>query len=348
MSNKLKITFILLSFCLFLSCQEQEKREQLKVITKQTKPQEKPKDPYFTKSDAIYSPFGPNTITRNIIQDKNGIFWLATWEGIIQYNGHNFINFTNKHKLKPARVFTILEDKTGKIWFGTVGMGIFLYDGKDFKHITTKDGLINDTIGCFMEDKAGNIWIGTQNGISKYDGKAFTNFNRKKGTIEDDINSIVEDKMGKLWIGTRGTACIYDGIKFTTIKNETGFPFVNVRTIIKDSKDNIWLGGSDGLWSNNGLMWNKITGNFVGYIYEDTKGNIWTSSEGSTNNNWVISRYNEEWTPTQIKAADNMFFGIIEDSAGNIWWGSLRGIFRYSGKSIEGFREVTEMEFKID
>jgi ligand-binding sensor domain-containing protein len=43
-----------------------------------------------------------------------------------------------------------------------------------------------------------------------------------------------------------------------------------------------------------------------------------------------------------------MFFGIIEDSAGNIWWGSLNGINRYNGKSIEGFREVTEMEFKID
>lgn len=359
MKNQIKITALLFLLSFVISCESQEntnKASEKIIQTKSIENKSQQKDPYFTESKAINSPYGPTNITRNIIQDRNGIFWLATWEGIIQYNGQNFINITNKEGLEPFRVFTILEDRTGNIWFGTVGGGIYLYDGISFTNITTKDGLVNDSIGCFMEDKAGNIWIGTQDGISKYDGKTFTNFEIEGGQTNNDVNSIVEDKTGKLWIGTRGEVSLYDGKAFTKFRNN-GVPFVNVRSVLKDTKGNIWLGGSNGLWSYNGNSFRNLTTNFVGYIYEDKKGNIWTSSAANSDGNshdWMLSRYdaqsplNVEAVPTQVKAADDMFFGIMEDDAGKIWWGSLEGVHRYNGVSFEDFKEVKEMNFKID
>lgn len=353
MKNQIKITSFLLLFTFLLSCLGQEKTEQSKEIISQIEPLTPAKVPFSSESDTISSPYGPNNITRNIIQDIKGKYWLATWEGIIQYDGQKFINFTKKEGLEPFRIFTILEDKTGNIWFGTVGGGIYLYDGISFTHITTKDGLVNDSIGCFMEDKAGNIWIGTQDGISKYDGKTFTNFKIEGGQINNDVNSIVEDKMGKLWIGTRGEVSVFDGKAFTKFRNKDGTPFVNIRSVIEDTKGNIWLGGGDGLWSYDGNEWTNIASNFVGYVYEDRKGNIWTNSEGNTNN-WVLSRYDkrsllgDKVIPTQIKAADDMFFGIMEDGAGNIWWGSLHGIHRYNGVSFEDFKEVEGIDFNIE
>lgn len=65
------------------------------------------------------------------------------------------------------------------------------------------------------------------------------------------------------------------------ITKKDGKPFTNIRSIIKDKKGNIWLGGSEGLWRYDGNTFTNFTRKFVGYVYEDTKGNIWTSSESA-------------------------------------------------------------------
>ena len=39
-----------------------------------------------------------------------------------------------------------------------------------------------------------------------------------------------------------------------------------------------WLGGKEGLWRFNGSRFANFSQNFVGCVYEDTKGNIWAIS----------------------------------------------------------------------
>lgn len=339
--------FLLVSL---LSCKKQEKREPLKQTIVKPKPLDAlllPADPYFTGTSVITSAYGPNNITRNVIQDRKENYWFATWEGIMGYNGNIFTNYTNKNELKRYRAFTILEDRAGDIWFGTVGAGVYRYDGKFFTNYSTAEGLVNDRIGCFLQDSEGSIWIGTADGISKFDGTTFTNFTTEDGLPDDDVNSIVEDNTGKLWIGTRGSASIYDGKSFSTLTNEESKTFQNVRTIIKDKNDNLWLGGNDGLWSYDGKSFTNYTKSFVGYIYEDKKGHIWTSSAG-INQNWVLSKYdkyalnNIETVPNEIKVIDGMIFGITEDREGNIWFGTLNGVYRYDGKTFNDFKELPD------
>jgi len=309
-------------------CKGQEK-------TEQAKPSKELQDfdPYFTESKVITTIAGPKSITRNILQDRNGDFWFATWEGIFHYDGKVFTNFTNKEGLRRHRVFTILEDQKGDLWFGTIGAGVYHYDGTTFTNFTTKEGLVSDKIGCIYEDKSGQIWFGTMGGVSVYDGKSmangyinFRNFTKKDGLTDDDINAIIEDKNGELWFGTRGVACTYDGKIFTPFTNERGTPFVNVRSIIEDKNGHIWLGGNNGLWCYDGQQFTNYNAHFTGYIYEDQKGNIWTSSEGEHSGIWVISRYDENLlsykhpTDTPLEKKESMFFEIKkDDGGGNIW-----------------------------
>lgn len=118
--------------------------------------------------------------------------------------------------------------------------------------------------------------------------------------------------------------------------------------ILRIKKGNIWLGGNDGLWRfdpdrGRGSFINFTTG-FVGYIYEDRKGNIWTSSEGADTHTWLLSRYDEQSlraekaTATPIWKEEGMLFGILEDKNGNIWFGTLNGVCRYDGKSFNHFK----------
>ena len=287
---------------------------------------------------------------------------MAAFDGIFRYDGKSVTNVTSN--VSSARFFSVLEDRKGNLWFGSIGSGVYYYDGKSFQNFTTREGLINNEAGCIYEDKTGNIWFGVNGGASRYDGKSFRNYMiQGESMIEDrmgktvpssqrppnEVTSIIEDKTGKFWFCTRGNTFVYDGKTFTTLTH-SGKPFTNVRTIIEDKKGTIWLGGNDGLWRHDGITFTNIIQNFVGYIYEDKNGNIWTSSEESPGGSWVLSRYDEKYlsnkkpTVTGVRSNEGMIFGILEAYDGSIWFGTLNGVRRYDGNTFNDFKgkEVKE------
>lgn len=299
----------------------------------------------------------PNTIVRKIEQDRNGIIWIASFEGMFRYDGKSFTNATSG--VSTARFFSVLEDTNGILWFGTIGSGVYRYDGKTFQNITTKDGLVNNEVGWIYEDRSGNIWFGLNGGVSCYDGKSFRNYmmdgdsmkeERTGKTFPDftrppnEVTSIIEDRTGKFWFATRGHTYVYDGKKFTVL-TPGGKPFTNVRTIIEDKKGNVWFGGNEGFWRFDGSSFVNITSDFVGYVYEDRKGNIWTSSSSINNKGWKLSRYDEKSASgknpiaTEIILKAGGLFGILEDDHGGIWVGASDGVFKYDGKGIVEFRK---------
>lgn len=359
-SQRTPALLFIVSLTVFTACNGQKKTDVPTTQSSQPAPwvaNLPDRDPYFVETTAVTSSQGPASITRNMIQDSRGNIWLATWEGIIRYDPATgeFTNLTNQKGLRRFHAFAVLEDSQGNLWFGTIGAGVYRYDGKTFTNFTTKDGLANDRVTYVYEDNKGDIWFGTEGGASRYGPNGhFTNFTTKEGLPNQDVNVIIEDRTGKYWIGARGEACTYDpsaslsagGKTFTLLTNEAGAPFVNVRSIIEDRMGNIWLGGNDGLWrydpsaslTTGGKSFTNFTKNFVGYIYEDRNGNIWTSSEGANRQTWVLSRYDvsslsgEQATPTQIRSEEGMYFGIMQDREGGIWWGTLNGVCRYDGR----------------
>lgn len=299
----------------------------------------------------------PKNITRNIIQDRTAIIWCATFDGIFRYDGKVFTRITEG--VSKARFFSLLEDRNGHLWFGSIGEGVYRYDGKNFKQFTVADGLVNNEITSIYEDKAGNIWFGANGGASLYDGKSIRNFIMTGDFMTEDqtgksfpmvrppneVTSIIEDKKGKIWLATRGNTFVYDGKAFTVVKHD-GIRFKNVRSLLEDSAGNIWLGGNDGLWSYNGISFSNLTTRFVGNIYQDKKDNIWTSSD--TGKGWALSRYEGKSvtsslfaTPlvTDIISNEGMIFGILEAKNGTVWFGTLNGVRRYDGSTIIDFVE---------
>lgn len=298
---------------------------------------------------------GPNSITRNIIQDRKGNIWMAAFDGVFKYDGKAFTNVSGK--ISSARFFSLLEDRKGNFWFGSIGSGVYYYDGQSFRNFTTKDGLLNNEVTSIYEDKKGNIWFGVSGGVSRYDGKSFRNYIIDGNEMHEDrtgktfanrqayeVTSIMETKTGRFWLATRGNTFVYDGKTFTVFNHE-GKPFRNVRSIIEDKKGDIWLGGADGLWRYDGKTSTNITRDFVGHIYEDKKGNVWTSSSKSAaDKTWMLSRYDEKSlsdkmpTTSVVKSREGMIFGMLQVKNGSIWFGSFGGVYRFDGKNIKDFK----------
>src|SRR4029078_3311808 len=99
------------------------------------------RDPYFTPTAARSTSYMPRVIIRNMREDRAGKLWFARFGGAIRYDGKEFANFSEEVGLAKTRIFSLLEARSGALWFGSITGGASRYDGKSFKKVTEKKGL---------------------------------------------------------------------------------------------------------------------------------------------------------------------------------------------------------------
>lgn len=306
-------------------------------------------DPYFIETNDTISVYGPQCIVRNLLQDKKGNYWLATWHGIIKYDGSVFTNYTLKEGLIHFHVTTLFEDSKGNLWFGNARGGVYCYDGKSFTRFTTKDGLADNTANCIAEDQTGNIWFGTEHGASRFDGKTFTGFTTREGLADNFINMILCDKSGTIWFATNNGISTYDGKSFAAFTGKDDEPFKQVASLFEDRNGNIWIGSGAKDAGGNGLCFYDgktvkimLTPYYVMYMCEDKSGNLWLAhNKGAAQVNFTLYRYDgKSFTAirTQTEKDNPLIFGILNDNKGFTWFGTTKGVCRYDGKTFHYFR----------
>ncbi len=305
-------------------------------------------DPYFMETSALSGTMGPRSITRNVLQDRHGGFWLATWNGILRYDGKTFTNVTNKEGLRRYRAFSLLEDRQGDIWVGTTGAGVYRFDGNTYTNFTTEDGLIHDTVLSMLEDREGNLWFGGM-GLTKYDGTKFTTFTVEDGFTDSDVNSIAQAPGGAIWFGTRGALFRYDGESFVNFTEQQGLDIDGASYVpaLIDRKGHVWFGGSGGLYHYDGKEVRHPFEHTSFSLMEDSKGHLWFS--GGTLDGpdpkphvSILNRFdpgagvdNLATTSQQIAVDTGMIFELTEDNDGNIWFGTSGGLARIDGDTVQ-------------
>jgi ligand-binding sensor domain-containing protein len=306
-------------------------------------------DPYFTPTAAKSTSTMPRVIIRNIREDRAGNIWFATFAGPIRYDGKEFRNFSEETGLSQTRVFSLLEDRSGALWFGSITGGASRFDGKSFTKFTAKEGLSNNDVLWIFEDRAANIWFATGNGVSRYDGKAMTNFTTKDGLVDNSVYTIAQDASGRIWFGTQGGVCSYDGKSFSNLADQVGRSFVNIRAMVVDRSGNLWFGGQEGAFRYDGKTVTTFTSkeglldDFVGSMIVDRAGNLWLGHPGNfpDGRGGGASRYDgksfQHFTQKDGLNSTNVYC-MLEDKAGNIWFGSVdKGACRYDGKTFTNF-----------
>lgn len=307
--------------------------------------QEKGPDPYFMPTESRTSPYMPRVIIRNIREDADGKIWFATFGGPICYDGEAFTNYSEEVGLAKTRVFSLLEDRSGALWFGSITGGASRYDGRSHTLFTTADGLPSDDVNWIFEDRAGSLWFGTEHGVSRYDGESFTNFDTEDGLVHNSVYAITQDSAGTLWFGTQGGVCSYDGEAFSNLSDRVGVPFVNVRAMVADRSGGLWFGGQQGLFHYGGRGLSIFTEkegllhDFVGSMILDRAGNLWLGHPDVRGGG--ATRYDGKsfthFTTKEGLSSTNVYC-LLEDSAGNIWFGSAdAGACRYDGSSFTNF-----------
>jgi len=176
----------------------------------------------FIYSDKRFDIFSilKGTAIRAIHRDGKNNLWVATWnKGVFKFNtsDNTFKQYNNRpedaaNNMTNAR--SILETRTGEMWFGTRG-GLFKYIASAdsflvYKHkINQPESISENTAFCMYEDAKSNIWCGTYGGgLNELDIQkgTFQHFTRENGLLNNNVFSLLPDQQGNLWL------LGYDGI----------------------------------------------------------------------------------------------------------------------------------------
>ncbi len=262
-----------------------------------------------------------NSISRDeilsIYEDKNKILWIGTringQSGELNKYDIQRKRFEVVKKLGDAVVYTIYEDRAGKLWFGTFA-GLICYDRETDHTIEYKNdpnnpaSLGGTTVIAIEEDRAGNLLLGMIGGgmsIFNRASETFTNYKNDPANPQSLSNNRVyaffEDRFRQIWIGTGDGLDKFDSAKqsFTHYRHDPNNP-------------------------------KSISANEVGTIYEDRSGTLWF---GTTTGG--LNRYDRETeTFTSFAQRDglpsNDVFEIMEDAQGNLWLCTNRGLARFN------------------
>lgn len=270
----------------------------------------------------------------SLLEDKAGSIWIGTTEGICRFDGSKIISIPIPLFIRPVinnnyyytqfstknTVWSMMQDKTGKIWFGT-GDGVYCYDGNYFTRFLNNDNIINEDslqlkmVDDMLEDSDGNIWFASgmppgEEGLCRYDGKMIESFKPKN---QGWIRNVVKSQNGNLLLATRRAGIInYNGKFFTNYLQPKELINGSLNAIIEDKSGILWFASDYG----------KDLG--------DTLGGLWHANLPASNSS--------EKKFTKITNKDVFF--ILEDKDNNIWFGTRNTeLYKYNGKTITGFSE---------
>ena len=278
---------------------------------------------HFSVNDGINE-----TCVFSILEDKLGVIWIGTSNGLYKYNGTNFQKVAIPHSYiaskpdamgnvvyNPDCILSILQDKNGNIWFGSMGFGVYKFDGNEFSFFLPSKEPNYNLVQCIIEDKTGTLFFGTRGeGIWTYNGIEFKNF-KSKTVNNNHLLDILETENGDLWFSVVG-----GGVRHYT--NRTNSEFVAYDGEIFQ----------DFTQKDNSCFLNVFS------MLQDKNGNLWFASDGGG-----VCMYNGKYYTnfsTENGLCSNAIRGLLEDDNGNIWFGTRRGgLCSYDGKSFTDFTD---------
>jgi signal transduction histidine kinase/ligand-binding sensor domain-containing protein len=144
----------------------------------------------------------PQNTVNDIIQTPDGYLWLATFGGLVRFDGVAFTPVARDERSGGGsdRVLKLALDAGGGLWAATED-GVLHYAAGRLRSLGLPDGLPHNTVHDIFADRSGAVWVATQNGVARFAGAEGGVFRTAQG-IEGVALQVVVDDAGVVWVRT--------------------------------------------------------------------------------------------------------------------------------------------------
>jgi ligand-binding sensor domain-containing protein/signal transduction histidine kinase len=302
-----------------------------------------------------HEPGNPQSLLRtsvtSVYADSQDNIWVGSALGVTLINGKTgaYSFFTESSSAPNSYVISIVEDRSGHLWFGTYG-GLYRFDPRTrgfavFRHDPADSrSLSDDSVFSLMVDRQGRLWAGTADGLSRLEDATtgrFRSWRAEPAGAPQQVTAMCEDSNGALWLES-GTLQQFNPAtgRFTAYHIEPGETDRADREIsdalVRRGK-RISPGGSSLAIDSSGVLWMATTNGLVRF-----------------------DRAREQYTTYDQRHGlpDSAVHDILEDRDGRLWVSTAGGLSRFdprvntftnfyegdglAGSAFEGFSAATQ------
>jgi len=264
------------------------------------------------------------TIIYDILADHQGKIWMATQNGLVNFDGNEFLRFfpssDNPASIGNLLTYSLYEDKYGRIWIGGMeGLDVYDPDKNSFRHYTIS-GLTDfpaesqPLVSSIVSDAYGRIFFGINSGYSiegcgallyyDPDDDRVKRFSDEKNHEIKNVIASHTDRKGNLWF-----FCFNGLFKLDKDGHIEKYPYIE--NLVPDRVSLNSISGPE--WES--LVW--VAGNSFISCYSPLKDTFYSFSLQYLFDSKTLKLTN---------------YSIIRDENENLWIGTDHGLIFYDRK----------------
>jgi ligand-binding sensor domain-containing protein/PAS domain-containing protein len=279
-----------------------------------------------------------NPYINNLLLDRSGTLWIGTDTGLIEWREGTRRTWTVEDGLPSNGIQTLFEDSRGRLWVGTRDGGILL---------DREAGTIAQQAPAALaiaEDRSGVLWFGALGQLFErsVDGRVTAHrlWDPDDGTVKD----LMLDREGHLWLAVDGGAGGLVRLRkhsVSVLTQPDGVPCESVVPIAGGRDDTLWGGtpcpGAGVFSMANGRVQQRYpypAG--ISSLIVDAGARVWAGTFGGEllriDGRQLVR---QPGPPTESPGPIN---ALHADSAGAIWIGGDRGLFKLQNGSWTSYQ----------
>jgi len=238
-----------------------------------------------------------HTVTA-LLQDHTGFIWIATQDGVHQYDGYRYRQFhhtpNDAGSLPESFITALAEDAQGLLWVGGATHGLAAVDPAAGRVVARSEigaGQPNprDAIGALLFDPPHGLWIGTNAGVELMDkdGKQRREvFRFAAGNEPTRIFQLVRASDGAVWAAS-STGLLH--LDPTATQTVAAHDLPAAFSVLPTSDGSLYAGARDGLYridiehGKAQRVWPEggVDAAPVRALAQDGSGRLWLSTFGA-------------------------------------------------------------------
>jgi PAS domain S-box-containing protein len=298
-----------------------------------------------------------NNATLCLFEDSEGHIWIGSnGGGLARLRPRTVVTYDDTLGLPQNIVNSVAEAAPGQFLVGTHGGGLVRLGAERFGPAVANSNAPvvpgskalrgNSWVHSVVRDASGTIWAGTYgDGLFRIQGDASEPVPLAKAG-DTTVNALFVDSKDRLWVGTEAGLYCRDRDQTIFFGTNAGLPAMKVRMIAEDDTGGIWAGNGRTLLAHQaGERFVPFqppgTNEFTPYaIYTSREGSLWigtASQQLARLHQGKLFMYSEQHGLPDVGVTS-----ILEDNAGDMWFGTGGGIVRISRASLDGVAAGTQ------
>lgn len=209
---------------------------------------------HFSKENGL-----PNNKIYDLLEADDGMIWMATIEGVYQYQKGKFIKILIQEDQKNEPILYLDEDTKGNIWMASRYGVVHRYDGKKFDSYPIKKeeqpfnevnfhtGFPLYNVQELLVDSKDRVWVAIDDGVYRLDVSTYGFQMVGSSHYFDLIVDMDEDEQGNIWmVKANGGLLRFDGKYMINFDEMDGLVNNNVSSI-HIQEGIAWLGTVNGI-----------------------------------------------------------------------------------------------------